>query len=98
MFAALTGVPGVVFVSGDQHYFAAHRHARGIRELQVGPFARGLGTPGRTAPGVLFRSVQYNFGLIDVDGDALTFTGIGADGHAFYAETLTSEQLRPTSA
>jgi alkaline phosphatase D len=96
MLAALAAArtPGILFVSGDQHFFAAHRHAHGIREFQIGPLARGLGMPGPNAPGVLFRSVQYNFGQIDVSGDALVFRGIGSDG-AFYEETLTPEQLTP---
>jgi alkaline phosphatase D len=83
IFDALVGVPGVLFVSADQHWFAAHRHARGIREFQVGPVCRGVLTPQIDAPGVLFRSLQYNFGLIDVDGDQLTFSGIGPDGTVF---------------
>ncbi len=96
MFASLVGIPGILFISGDQHFFASQSHAYGIREFQIGPMARGLGTPGPAPPQVLFRSVQYNFGLIDVDGDSLTFSGIGADGTAFHTETLTAEQLTPT--
>jgi phosphodiesterase/alkaline phosphatase D-like protein len=95
IFDALVGVPGVLFVSADQHWFAAHRHARGIREFQVGPLCRGILTPQRDAPGVLFRSMQYNFGLIDVDGDTLTFSGVGPDGTVFYKETLTAADLTP---
>jgi phosphodiesterase/alkaline phosphatase D-like protein len=95
MFAQLVGVSGICFFSGDQHFFAAHRHAYGIREFQVGPLARGLGTPGPTAPGVLFRSVQYNFGQIDVDDTNLTVCGIGADGSCFYKETLSAADLTP---
>jgi hypothetical protein len=86
--------PGVLFVSGDQHWFAAHRHAYGIREIQIGPVARGLGFPMEPAPaGVVFRAVRYNAGIIDVTRDALTFTGLGAGGERFYAETVTPEQL-----
>jgi alkaline phosphatase D len=95
LFAELVGVPGIVFFSGDQHYFAAHRHAHGIREFQVGPLARGLGTPGPDAPGVVFRSVQYNFGLIDVTGDRLAVRGIAADGSCFYQEELSAADLTP---
>jgi alkaline phosphatase D len=93
---ALASVPGLLFVSGDQHFFAAHRHAHDIREFQIGPLARGLGTPGPTAPGVLFRSVQYNFGLIDVAHEVLTFRGIAADGGVIYEESFTQAQLTPT--
>jgi hypothetical protein len=95
LFADLVGVPGILFLSGDQHWFAAHRHAHGIRELQVGPLARGLGKPDPDVPGVLFRSVQYNFGLIDVTGDRLTVRGIAADGSCFYKEELSAADLTP---
>jgi alkaline phosphatase D len=92
---ATAQISGVVFVSGDQHWFASHRHAYGIREFQIGPIARGLGMPPPAVDGVLFRSVQYNVGIIDVDGDRLTFAGLGADGTRFYEETLTAAQLMP---
>ena len=95
MFAALVGTPGLLFVSGDQHYFAAYRHAYGIREFQIGPLARGLGQVGPDGPGVLFRSVQYNFGQIDVDGQSLTFSGVAADGSVFYKETFSVQDLTP---
>ena len=98
LFAALRGTPGVLFVSADQHWFAAHRHALGIREIQIGPVGRGLGTPGPTAPGVIFRAVRYNAGLIDIDGDRLTVTGLGADGTAFYSETLSAADLTPRAS
>ena len=95
IFAALVGTPGVLFVSGDQHWFAAHRHAFGIREFQIGPLARGFGAPVGDPPGVLFRAVRYNAGVIDVDGDHLTFTALGDDGTAFYREELTAADLTP---
>jgi alkaline phosphatase D len=88
--------PGVLFLSGDQHYFAAYTHSYGLREFQIGPLGRGLGTPGPDGPGVLYRNVQYNFGLIDVSGDSLTMSGVGADGTVFYKETMTAESLAPT--
>ena len=97
IFDALAGVPGILFVSADQHWFAAHRHARGIREFQVGPLARGLGTPPPPRDGVLFRSSRYNFGLVDVDAETLTFSGIGADGEAFFQESFTPAMLTPSS-
>jgi len=92
---AMVGVTGVVFVCADQHYFAAHRHAHGIREFQVGPLARGVFAPGPVAPGVLFRSHQYNAGLIDVSSDRLVIAGLGPDGARFYEEELTVEILTP---
>jgi alkaline phosphatase D len=95
LFDAFAGVPGILFVSADQHWFATHRHARGIRELQVGPLCRGIGMPHTLSGDVLFRSAQYNFGVIDVDATALTFSGVGHDGTVFYKETLTPEALTP---
>lgn len=96
LFDALVGVPGLLFVSADQHWFAAHRHAYGIREFQVGPLCRGILTPHVDAPGVLYRNTTYNFGLVDVDGDELTFSGVGPDGSVFYKETFTPQALTPT--
>lgn len=95
LFGQLLGIGGVLFVSGDQHWFAAHRHAHGIREIQCGPIARGFGTPAVEAPGVLFRSVQYNALLLDVTATTLTATGLGADGSHFYSETLSISDLTP---
>jgi phosphodiesterase/alkaline phosphatase D-like protein len=95
MLADLVGTPGVLFASADQHWFAAHRHAFGVREMQIGPLARGLGTPPPAVPGVLFRAVRYNAGLIDIAGDQLTLTGLGADGERFYQETLSAADLTP---
>jgi hypothetical protein len=88
----------VLFVSADQHWFAAHRHALGIREIQIGPVGRGLGAPGPMVPGVMFRAVRYNAGVIEIDGDQLTVIGLGADGAAFYRETLSPADLTPRAA
>jgi hypothetical protein len=90
-------ISGVLFVSGDQHWFASHAHQYGIREFQIGPVARGLGMPMVQAPGVLYRNVRFNVGLIDIAGDQLTFTGLGAGGDRFHSETLTAEQLTPSA-
>ena len=42
-----------------------------------------------------FRAVRYNAGIIDIDGDQLTFTALGEDGEAFYTETLSADALTP---
>jgi hypothetical protein len=34
--------------------------------------------------------------VIDIDGQELTFSGVGADGTVFYKETLTPDDLTPT--
>lgn len=95
LFDAVRDIPGVLFVTADQHYFAAHRHRYGIREFQVGPLCRGLGTFGPDGPGVLFRDARYNVGLVDITRDTLVFTGLGPGGDRFYTETLTIADLTP---
>jgi alkaline phosphatase D len=97
IFAALLAmqVPGLLFVSGDQHWFASHCHAYSIREFQIGPLVRGLGNPPAPVPGVLYRSVQLNAGIIDIAADRLTFSGVGGDGSRFFSETLTAADLTP---
>jgi len=97
IFAAIkaAAIPGVLFLSGDQHYFAAYSHSYGLREFQVGPLRRGLGTPGPTGPGVLFRDLRFNFGVLDITADSLTISGVGPGGDVFYKETFSSAQLAP---
>ena len=63
--------------------------------MQIGPLARGLGVPGPMVPGVIFRAVRYNAGVIEIDGDQLTLIGLGTDGSAFYRETLSAADLTP---
>jgi phosphodiesterase/alkaline phosphatase D-like protein len=95
VLAALVGVPGVLFISADQHWFASHRHALGVREIQVGPLGRGLGTPAPPRPGVEFRAVRYNAGIFEIDGDRLTAIGLGADGDEFFRQTWSAADLTP---
>ena len=92
---SLVGIPGVLFATADQHYFAAHRHAHGVREFMTGPIARGLGDFGPVGPGVLFRYRGYNVGLFEAHEDRLEVSGVGADGQTFYSETLTASDLTP---
>jgi hypothetical protein len=47
------------------------------------------------SPGVLFRAARYNAGLVEIDGDRLTFSGLGEDGQRFYRETVTAQDLTP---
>jgi phosphodiesterase/alkaline phosphatase D-like protein len=95
LFDAIVGIPGILIVSADQHHFASYRHSHGIREFQVGPLARGVLPVGPVTAGVLFRSQQFNAGLIDIDGDRLVMTGIGPTGERFFEETLTADALTP---
>jgi phosphodiesterase/alkaline phosphatase D-like protein len=95
IFNAIVGIPGVLFLSGDQHWFAAHRHQYGIREIQIGPAARGFGKPEGQPAGVLFRKVLYNFGLLVATAKTLTMSGVGPDGEHFYKESWTPQDLTP---
>ncbi len=90
-----SGIAGVLFISGDQHWFASQSHAYGIREVQVGPLRRGLGRPPPPVPAVKFRYVGFNAGIVDVRATELTVSGVGPDGSVFYTETLSLEDLTP---
>ena len=64
--------------------------------LKVGPdWVFLVLVAGLTAPGVLFRSHQFNAGIVDVSSDRLVISGLGADGERFYTEELTVENLTP---
>lgn len=84
------GVSGVLFVSGDQHWFAAHVHRHGFRELQIGPVAAEVFDPPSPAPGVLLRVMERNFGLIDIGEDGLQFRAIGSGGRTLHEETFAA--------
>ncbi len=92
---ALVGIPGVLFLTADQHYFAAHRHAHGVREIMMGPLRRGIGEVGPIGPGVLFRHQDYNAAILDIHADRIEIVGLGATGDEFYRETLTIADLTP---
>jgi alkaline phosphatase D len=99
MLAALreAGVTGLLFLAGDQHWFAAHRHPSGAREFQVGPLARGLPVPPPPEPGVLMRMAVFNYGEIRIaPGPAprLHFTCRDAEGAALHAESFAAGELR----
>ena len=38
---AAARLPGMLCLSADQHWFAAHQHRDRVREFQVGPLSRG---------------------------------------------------------
>ncbi|MEO8705816.1 MAG: alkaline phosphatase D family protein [Kofleriaceae bacterium] len=92
---SLVGTTGLLFVTADQHYFAAHRHAHGIRELQFGPLARGIATPGPMVPGVVFRAQRFNAGVLDISADRIVIAAVDDRGDRFYEETLTIADLTP---
>jgi alkaline phosphatase D len=87
---------GILFVSADQHWFAAHVHRHGFRELQVGPASRGVFEPPAASAGVLGRAVERNFGLVEVGSRGLRFRAIGVRGRTLHDETFAPEDLRAT--
>jgi phosphodiesterase/alkaline phosphatase D-like protein len=91
------GVTGILFLAADQHWFASHRHAHGIRELQAGPLARGLPVLPAEAPGVLARVSAYNVGVLDLDGTTIRARCLDAAGAMRYEEVLTLAELTPTA-
>ena len=90
------GVTGILFLAADQHWFASHRHAHGIRELQAGPLARGLPVLPSEAPGVLARVSAYNAGVLDLDGTVIRARCLDGAGVVRYEEVLTLAELTPT--
>jgi alkaline phosphatase D len=62
-----SGIPGVVFLTGDRHWFSAHHLASGLKEFQVGPIARGLPELPPAHPVEVARSLEYNFGLVELE-------------------------------
>jgi len=86
------GVTGVVFLSADQHWFAAYHHASGFVEWQVGPLCRGFRSPPAPEPGVVVQIPGvYNYGEVSIqpgNPPQLTFTARDPDGAALYTETV----------
>lgn len=85
---------GVLFISGDQHWFASHRHPNGTREAQFGAVARGPRLPPPAVDGVIARVEGLNFGVIDIQPNLITITDHHPDGHELYREALTAEAMR----
>ncbi len=92
MFDGLRGVPGVVFLSGDQHWFGAHHHKSGFVEWTAGPLARTPRAPPPAVPGVVARAVGvFNYGDIVITPGLppkLTFTARGPNGAVLYEESI----------
>ncbi|MBK9030975.1 MAG: alkaline phosphatase D family protein [Myxococcales bacterium] len=93
---AAAGVAGLLFLSADQHWFAAHRHRHGIREFQVGPLAHYLLEQPPLPDGVLARVSELNFGMIEITAEPrLRFRAFGATGDQLYDESFTPAELTP---
>ena len=81
-------ISGVVFLAADQHWFAAHHFANGLKEFQVGPLARGLPELDPIQPEVVARESGYNYGEIAVRADALEVVARDAYGAELYREAI----------
>ncbi len=93
------GIEGVLFLTADQHWFAAHALPSGAREFQVGPLWRGMPELPALEPGVLVQIRTYNFGVVEIvpgDPPVLTFRARDATGALLYEEALTPADLRLT--
>lgn len=90
-------VDGVVFVTGDQHWPAVHRHPEGFLEVQTGPLATSLREPPRF-PGdeVGYVGRGINFGLLRYDPaqqpPTLRLSLHGPDGELHSTEVVVAER------
>ena len=92
---AAARLPGMLWLSADQHWFAAHQHRDRVREFQVGPLSRGLLGPPPAVPGVQARASEYNVGVIELSPEPrLTFRAVGATGATLYQEAFSPDDLR----
>ena len=98
-FLAAEAIPGVVFISADHHWFAAHHFDNGAREFQVGPLARGIPAeehlPAR-ARQVVARHLGYNYGELSFRAGppaTAVFVCRGPKGEEVYREELASDAV-----
>jgi len=60
-------ITGVVIITADQHWAAAHQHPEGVREYMVGPLSKETRLPPtRAQPELRWLSAERSFGLIAV--------------------------------
>jgi len=89
-------IRGVVFLSADQHWFAAHHHSSGFFEYQVGPVAQFTRIPGALRPEIVARVEALNYGDIVIRAQpepVLEFTARDAQGAPLFTETLTPDYM-----
>ncbi|MHC4391375.1 MAG: alkaline phosphatase D family protein [Planctomycetota bacterium] len=74
-FINRSGIQGVFFLSGDQHWAAVHHHPEGFVEVQACPLSAFLRTPPSPTPaGVTFTRETQSYGLVRIraaTGEAL---------------------------
>ena len=85
-------IPGVVFLTGDQHWFAAHHLPEGPKEFQAGPLAQYMRRPNRRVPvWVAMQRAKRNFVTLDYLPGApptLAVTAWGNRGKIIYVEQI----------
>jgi hypothetical protein len=65
---AKSGVKGVFFLAGDQHWSAVHHHPEGFVEVQACPISAPLrDPPKKLAKEVVFVAKKRSFGILRID-------------------------------
>lgn len=89
-------VTGVVFITADQHWMAAHHLPNGLKSFQAGPMAAYIRKPSRISlPDVVATVPARNLGLLRYqpgDPPTLEVSFIDAEGKTRYTEVLTPGQ------
>lgn len=66
-FIAAQRIPGVVFLSGDQHWSAVHHHREGVKEFQACPLSAGLRPPPlQPEPQVVAIHPDWSYGILRI--------------------------------
>lgn len=91
------GIGGVVFLTADQHWFAAHHHNSGFKEFMSCPLTRVLRNPPSTAdPHQVEVLKDYNFSIATYDpsDETLLIEAYDDQGSLFYSERIRSGRGR----
>jgi alkaline phosphatase D len=90
-------ITGVVVMTADQHWAAAHQHPEGIREYITGPLSKGLrAPPTRPDPGLRWVSAQRSWGLLAVTPgtpDPVLQVQIYGEGGLLYADAIEARPM-----
>jgi len=96
-------IGGVVFLTADQHWLAAHHMPHGPKEFQTGPVGTFLRSPKSAPAWVPIQAKVMNYGLLDYAAGppaTLTFTAWGEDAELLYTEVVRegrgSIQIQPS--
>ena len=90
-------IDGVVFLTADQHWFAAHHLPGGTKQFQAGPLSQFLRTPRPGAPpAVRVQAPELNYAIVRFDPSPprLTVIGKATGGKELYREVLSAGRGR----